>query len=162
MHAPAFLYGKTLIFQYIACVDSWQVCYFVQQDNMVRQAICKGCHEIIGNNGWLIVSSNSDSDLDAFLFLFGYIEILKIAYFPRAIKAALQPDLLRLSSHTLLQDKILLISLLSHFVSWNILLQRYFPSHQDLIEVLGTDPLGAVSIDWSSLWLHTATCNVGI
>lgn len=87
MHAPSFLYGKTFNFQYIACDDSWQVCYFVQQDNMIHWAICKGRDEIIiGNNRWLIVSSNSGLDLDV-IFWFGYMEILKLAHFPTVIKA---------------------------------------------------------------------------
>lgn len=96
MHAPSFLYGKTFNFQYIACDDSWQVCYFVQQDNMIHRTICKGLDEIIiGNNGWLIVSSSSASDLDV-IFWFGYMEILKLAHFPRVIKAALHLGLLHL------------------------------------------------------------------
>lgn len=98
MHAP-LLYEKTFNFQCIACDDLWQVCCFVQQDNMIHWAICKGWDEIIiGNNGWLIVSSNSASDLDV-IFSLGYMEILKLVHFPRVIKAALQLGLFLILSY---------------------------------------------------------------
>lgn len=52
MHTPTFLHGKMFNFQYIACDDSWQVCYFFQQGNMIHQAICEGWGKIIiANNG---------------------------------------------------------------------------------------------------------------